>query len=560
MATLINNKVTFSGGETLPQVGSEAYKQAQAGTLPTSSFDLPKMMSSDDLSRNVLPLKLPPVINTSDVANNIIGGATVSIAKSAEEAKRQGEIEAKQAEQANYKQDLSGILGEQAGLGARKSRLEEEANIPESRKQRDEINNQIEAKQLSIERSIQDLEKNPQGLFGGGLEQEINRIKRQGSRELADLSIIQNARNRNLLTAQTLVDQKISLETEDLKRRADNLKFFYDENKQDLNKAEQRQFEQLSKQADREYNETREKVKTLEESRLKYYNDAVALGKGNDVLTKLQGAKTTGELAKIASSNGIIDLDTQLRKVQIEEKVEEIKKIKAEADQIAGKDGGNSDNLSAYANQFADTGKLPSPAELKQSGLTVGQVTTLAKQTKKPDGAVVSTNTGVKSSALSPAQEEGITAMSEIVRQILPSLKEKFPKLYTGLIGGVAGEIYTTQDRQDYLTFRQEFLNKLLKARSGATVTPQEYERYSALLPSTFNQSFFLGSDGLKKLNSLETAMKSSLDNTLNSNQVSIYGYSTVDVGGEKRKVGELLDIGGRKYRVLPDGTLTDII
>jgi hypothetical protein len=217
-------------------------------------------------------------------------------------------------------------------------------------------------------------------------------------------------------------------------------------------------------------------------------------------------------------------------------------------------------NLQAYASQYAETGKLPSPAELRFSGLSVADVTSMAKQTPKPSGALVSINTGVKPASLSAAQEDGIIALSEIVSQTLPAMKDRFDKIFTGVLGGIGGKIWTSQDRQDYLTFRQEFLNKLLKARSGAAVTENEYARYSDMLPSTFNQPFGLGSDGLKKLNSIETSMKANLDNTLNSNQLSIYGYSDVNVNGTKMKVGEVIDIGGTNYRVLPDGTLTDII
>jgi hypothetical protein len=178
----------------------------------------------------------------------------------------------------------------------------------------------------------------------------------------------------------------------------------------------------------------------------------------------------------------------------------------------------------------------------------------------KPSGALVSTNTGVKPSSLSPTQEDGIIALSEIVTQSIPSMKDRFGKIATGVLGGIGGKIWTSQDRQDYLTFRQEFLNKLLKARSGGAVTEEEYGRYADMVPGTFNQPFFLGSDGLQKLTSLETSMKASLDNTLNSNQLSIYGYSDVNVNGTKMKVGEVIDVGGTNYRVLPDGTLTDII
>ena len=150
--------------------------------------------------------------------------------------------------------------------------------------------------------------------------------------------------------------------------------------------------------------------------------------------------------------------------------------------------------------------------------------------------------------------------MNEIVNKTLPDLRDRFGKINTGLLGGIGGAIFTSQDRQDYNTFRAEFLSKLLVARSGAAVTEQEYARYAELLPTNFNQVFFLGSDGDKKLSSLETSMKTNLDSSLASKQQSIYGYSKVDVGGTQRTVGEVVDIAGTQYKVLPDGTLTDII
>lgn len=219
-------------------------------------------------------------------------------------------------------------------------------------------------------------------------------------------------------------------------------------------------------------------------------------------------------------------------------------------------------DLDAYASQYSDTGKLPSPAELKLSGLNVGQVTAMAKQMPKPDGALVSTNTGTKSSALSPTQEAGIIALNEIVNQTLPALKDRFGKINAGVIGRIGAAFFTTQNRQDYRTFRAEFMSKLLLARSGAAVTEQEYSRLATLMPSELGNKFLGGiSDkGGKALSSLETSMKNTLDNLLASQQLSIYGYSKVKMGGVERTVGETLEIGGVKYRVLPDGNLTDIL
>ena len=219
-----------------------------------------------------------------------------------------------------------------------------------------------------------------------------------------------------------------------------------------------------------------------------------------------------------------------------------------------------SSNLAAYGQRIVSEGKLPSPAELKASGLTVGEVSEYAKSLPKPKGALVSIATGVTPNNLSALQVQGITAMNEVVGDTLPRLKELFPKLYTGVIGGVAGAIHTTQDRQDYNTFKQEFLSKLLVARSGAAVTEQEYARYAKMLPGTFNQMLFLGSDGLKKLNALDKSMNVNLKNILSTTQTSVYGYTKTklngDPSGQEYTVGDVIDINGIQASVLPDGTL----
>ena len=101
------------------------------------------------------------------------------------------------------------------------------------------------------------------------------------------------------------------------------------------------------------------------------------------------------------------------------------------------------------------------------------------------------------------------------------------------------------------------FLSKLLVARSGAAVTEQEYARYAKMLPGTFNQMLFLGSDGLKKLNALEKSMKVNLDNSLNTTQTAIYGYTPVKVGDKEYKVGDIIEINGIQGTILPDGSIS---
>lgn len=386
----------------------------------------------------------------------------------------------------------------------------------------------------------------PEAIIGG---QQAQISKEAAIQALPLQALLANAQG-NVELAQSHLDTLFKIRFEDAKTKHEYKTKLLDSAMQVASKQEQRQYEDIKLNEARKYNETQD-LNTLAQT---YAKEAFSNGQ----------SKLGAQISQLDYKSPTFKQDLAKLQAQLRDPVQvaNLAKLNAEINAMNATTapGAVNEDLNAYASQYSDTGKLPTPAELKLSGLTVGQVTAFAKQTPKPKGAIVSTNTGSKSSTLSPTEEDGITAMTEIIQQTLPALKEKFGTINTGLLGGIGGKIITSQDRQDYLTYRQEFLNKLLKARSGATVTPQEYDRYAKMLPGTFNQTFFLGADGMKKLNSLETAMNSSLSNTLNSKQQSVYGYSKVKVGDKERTVGEVIDIGGENYRVLPDGTLTDIL
>jgi hypothetical protein len=218
-----------------------------------------------------------------------------------------------------------------------------------------------------------------------------------------------------------------------------------------------------------------------------------------------------------------------------------------------------SDELIAYASEYAANGSVASLPK----HINLGQVAELARSLPKPNGAIVSTNTGVMSKALSADASKGITAMNEIVNDTLPFMMQKWEEVQmtnfggTGVVGGIASKIIPSKAMTEYETARQEFLSKLLVARSGATVTPQEYARYAALVPDSFNSPFFLGSSGETKLNTLNQLMGTNFDNYLNSNQLSVYGYSKINLDGQDFTVGEVVtNEYGQSGIVQPDGSI----
>lgn len=242
-------------------------------------------------------------------------------------------------------------------------------------------------------------------------------------------------------------------------------------------------------------------------------------------------------------------------------------------------------DLIAYASDYASTGKLPTASSLPK-GISVGSIAELARSMPKPDGAIVSTPTGVPSSTLNADQTKAITAMNEIVNDTLPFMMQKWEEAQrtnlggTGLVGGIASKLVPSQAMTEYEQARDEFLSKLLVARSGAAVTEQEYARYAALVPGSFNNSLGIGANGDVKLKSLDNLMVTNFDNYLSSNQLSVYGYSKIDVPArdvqipfqtaygiqninltdpaKKLTVGEVIENEyGQQGIVLPDGTIS---
>jgi hypothetical protein len=218
-----------------------------------------------------------------------------------------------------------------------------------------------------------------------------------------------------------------------------------------------------------------------------------------------------------------------------------------------------SDELLAYAAEYAASGKVSSLPK----HINLGQVAELAKTLPKPNGAIVSTQTGVAPTILSAEEDKAITAMNEIVNDTLPFMQQKWKEAQmtnlggTGVVGGISASLIPSQAMTEYKQARDEFLSKLLVARSGAAVTEQEYARYSSLVPDKWNSPFFLGSSGETKLNNLQDLMTTNFDNYLNSNQLSVYGYSEVPLGDEKYTVGEVItNEYGQKGIVQPDGSI----
>lgn len=160
------------------------------------------------------------------------------------------------------------------------------------------INNQILQEQVGLQRQIEKLEKNAQGMFAGGLEDQINDVQRESIRKQADLSVIQMGIQGRYDSAKAIADRAVSAYMEKQKNEYEALKFNYEENKDLFTRAEQREFEALSANRKRELDKEEEDKKNIYAIGL----DAQQNGAPSSAVQAILAAKTPEEALKAGGS------------------------------------------------------------------------------------------------------------------------------------------------------------------------------------------------------------------------------------------------------------------
>lgn len=309
MATINNGKVEFKGGEVLPTIGSNEYAQAQSGVLPTSGQTINS--SSLDNSSTALVLPSAPVYTYGGLP-----GATESLATT---NKSQAELNL-EAMKKTTDSSMQAYLEELIGSGNISSsvdRSEQDA----AKKQADLYTSQLEQEQLANRRAIEKLQKeNSEGLGGGALGQEVNRLNRESLSKQADIAILQTTANRNYDTAASIADREVAMKLEQSQANLGALKFFYENNKADFDKADERLYAEIVKKADAELKkqtDTEEAIKNLKLNVAQYAGSSAA-----SILSKLSAIDTTSpgafdEAVKVAGRYASDPLDRAIKQAQL---------------------------------------------------------------------------------------------------------------------------------------------------------------------------------------------------------------------------------------------------
>lgn len=201
----------------------------------------------------------------------------------------------------------------------------------------------------------------------------------------------------------------------------------------------------------------------------------------------------------------------------------------------------NDENLKAYAEELATTGKIPTGLP---SG-SLGQVLSAAKLLPKKDGQIYNGITGLKDSAVPTTEQEDLGRLYNIIN-MTKKLEELDKERIGGVVAGSLGKITGSDAQGKYLVERKAIIDELARMQTGAALTKEEQAFYEDYLPGRFSEPFGLGRDSDKVIADFKEIMMEKLNSSMETRGLEM-------VGREKH-----ITINGKKTlakRVFKDGT-----
>jgi hypothetical protein len=208
--------------------------------------------------------------------------------------------------------------------------------------------------------------------------------------------------------------------------------------------------------------------------------------------------------------------------------------------------------IDAYARQYAATGQIPTGLP---KGL-FGVVSDAAKAMPKQVGTIVDAATGTRSSGVSDTLQGGFSNLYSTI-ELANQLKQLDTQRIHGVVSGTLGKVFGSDAQARYVDLKTQISDLLARARTGAAINAQEEALYNGMLPGRFSNTLGFGVDSQTRIDNFIKNLSSDLDNKTRSQGLSIYGFSTVTVNGQKYTVGDTLkNADGQTGRVLPDGSV----
>lgn len=218
--------------------------------------------------------------------------------------------------------EIAKLLGDTSTQGERTLQAEKDAGIPQLQTDLTDIVNEINTKDLEFRRIREEIMNTP-GLTVGQRNARLADVTRKQTSELADLEVIRMARSNSLENAQSIIDRKLQLEFADEQARIDGLKFFYNENKELLTKADDREYQKLITQEERAFEIAKSNYQAVEQAKVELVKNASINGASPSTLKSIMSAKTLDEAYTNAGSYGL-SLADQYTRNQIRKQISDL--------------------------------------------------------------------------------------------------------------------------------------------------------------------------------------------------------------------------------------------
>lgn len=250
-----------------------------------SQSNIPSVVPVTGLSStpvNLMPTQVPTAAVGGIAA---LGGQALSVQD--QFMQQQNALLQQQQGQVTQQQNgLTDVYNRIFGQADRNEDIYKDLKVDEAQQAVNNYTSQIEQEQLANRRQIEELQKNATGMTAQALSATSQEVNRKSLSAQADLAVLQGAAARNFDAVASAADRKIQAETESLQMELDARKFFYQENKDDYNKTEQRLYEQQNRKIEQE-------IKNKEDS-YKVIVDAVAQGAPASLIQEAQALYNQG--------------------------------------------------------------------------------------------------------------------------------------------------------------------------------------------------------------------------------------------------------------------------
>jgi len=201
----------------------------------------------------------------------------------------------KQREQKAFDQLIQQMLGQEGGIEKTADEFARDGGVNNIQVELDSLDDQLRQEQHSNRRRLESLEKNPQGLFGGGLQAEMSRVNKESIKKQADLSIIQQGVQGRFDSAKTIADRAVQVQLEQQQNLNQALQINYSRFKDLFTKDEQRQFEFNQSDRNRKLDKEEKELQQISDLSIQ----ALMAGASGAVISAIRQSETFDDALKI---------------------------------------------------------------------------------------------------------------------------------------------------------------------------------------------------------------------------------------------------------------------